>query len=138
MNDDDIEDLRDTLDRQDNNPTGNYNEWLIYETGDLKTVDFQMLDGTRQHFNYSHYIKAWIGQDEENTPFIRVFFSTDTVTINGFCLDQLYNALRNLNVTAVRANSERYAKTMTINENDTFVTDITIEKHGGGQKTEQG
>ena len=131
---DDIHDLRGRLDNQDDDPSsGNsFDDWLVYDTVETpKTIEFQMLDGSRQHFVYGHYIKAWIGSEGGDT-LIRVFFSTDTVTLNGYCLDQLYDALRQLKVSVIRANAERYAQTMTLNDTDPFVSSITIEKHGKG------
>ena len=127
--------LKKQLDHEEDTPNSSYEDWLVYKTGDLRTVDFQMLNGDRQNFNYGHHIKAWLGQEDGKT-FIRVFFSTDTVTIKGFCLDSLYEDFRKLNVIAVRANDQRYHNTMNTDENEPFVTDIIIEPHAKKEKDE--
>ncbi|MGB3465747.1 MAG: hypothetical protein WBA74_10770 [Cyclobacteriaceae bacterium] len=131
-----IDDLRDYFDDQDHDGDSaddhqQYKKEFVYQTADNpRTVDFILLNGSRQNFNYSHYIKSWFTQDEDG-PLIRVFFSTDTVTIRGYSLDPLYECFRQLTPSAVKANPERYAHSLAPNENQLFITSIKIEKHGG-------
>ena len=96
----------------------------IFEVGDTRTIDFILLDGTRQNFAYSHYMTAWLGK-EEGERVIKVFFATHMVTIYGFCLDIIYIALIGFKLKLVKANDARYADIQ--DEDKPFVTSINIE-----------
>lgn len=96
----------------------------VFATGETKTIDFILLDGARQNFAYSQYITSWIGK-EEGDRFIKIFFATHLVTIEGFCLDNIYNELIKLLVIYIKTNDERYAN---IHDDDkAFVTKIEIK-----------
>jgi len=102
---------------------GDPNALTVFETGETRTVDFISLDGTRQNFTYVHYLTGWLGKDGEDRV-IKIFFATHLVTIKGYCLDEIYNHLATLSLKMVKANDERYLKT--IEEGKPFVTDIKI------------
>lgn len=95
----------------------------VYEVGDTRSIDFVMLDGTRQNFPYSHYLTSWLGM-ENNERVIKVFFATHLVTIKGYCLDELYEYLLSQKLKNLKANSNRY---LNPSENETIVTEISIK-----------
>ena len=94
-----------------------------FETGGTKTIDFVLLDGTRQNFAYTHYLTSWLGKDG-NDRVIKIFFATHLVTVKGYCLDGLYDGLTSFSVKSIKAHDERYADM--VEEDKTFVTDIKI------------
>lgn len=103
------------------------NKLNIFEIGETKTIDFELLDGTRQNFPYGHYLTSWIGKDGDERV-MKIFFATHLVTIKGFCLDSIYDALCSFKLKSIKANDERYLKT--IDEGKTFVIDIKITWKG--------
>lgn len=109
------------------------NRLTVFEVGETKTIDFELLDGTRQNFTYSHYLTAWLGK-EKTERVIKIFFATHLVTIKGFCLDMIYDELVNLALKYVKANDERYASM--IEENQAFVTDIEVKWRGEDKEDE--
>ncbi|MDO5969410.1 hypothetical protein Q4Q35_06290 [Flavivirga aquimarina] len=107
------------------------NTVTVFETGDTHTIDFILLDGTRQCFLYSHMLTAWIGKDDnaendvtENERYIKIFFATHLVTIKGFCLDEIYNALTTLSLKSTKTHDERYLSA--VSDDNAFVTNIKI------------
>ena len=94
----------------------------VYEVGETRTIDFIMLDGTRQNFPYSHYLTSWLGK-EDNQLVIKVFFATHLVTVKGYCLEKIYNYLLSLRLKSMKANNKRYENS---NSNKPFVTHISI------------
>ena len=103
------------------------NAITVFEIGETRTIDFILKDGTRQSFAYAHYMTAWIGKEgdtEKNERFIKVFFATHLITIKGYCLDALYDALISLSVKSIKAHDERYLDM--VEEDQIFVTDIKI------------
>ncbi len=99
------------------------NKLTVFEVGETRTIDFTLLDGTRQNFAYIHYLTAWLGKDGDDRV-IKIFFATHLVTIKGYCLDDLYDELIKLSVKYIKAHDERYADM--IEEDKAFVTDIKI------------
>ncbi|MDH7913466.1 hypothetical protein [Winogradskyella sp. SYSU M77433] len=97
-----------------------------YEIGESKTIDFVLLDGTRQNFPYSHYLTSWLGVENEERV-IKIFFATHMVTVKGFCLDQLYNRILKQELKRISANKIRYE--ITRNDN-TYITNIVIQWKG--------
>lgn len=95
----------------------------VFEVGETRTIDFELLDGTRQNFAYIHYLTAWLGKDGDDRV-IKIFFATHLVTIKGYCLDDLYNELTKLSVKSIKANDGRYVDM--VEEDKSFVTDIKI------------
>lgn len=95
----------------------------VFEVGDTRTIDFLQLDGTRQNFAYSHYITSWL-RKEDNQQVIKIFFATHCVTMKGYCLEQLYDALAKLTVTSVKAFDERYVDL--IGEDQPYLREIEI------------
>ena len=98
-------------------------EFKVYEIGDTKTIDFVMLDGTRQNFPYSHYLTSWLGTENEERV-IKVFFATHLVTIKGICLEEIYNTLIENKLKVAEANDKRYLQP--INERKPFIANIKI------------
>ena len=96
----------------------------VFEIGDTKTIDFELLDGTRQNFSYAHYMTSWIGKDGDERV-IKIFFATHLITIKGYCLDPIYDALSSLKLKKVKASDERYLKTT--EDGKVFVTDIEVK-----------
>lgn len=108
---------------------------VVFETGETRTIDLVLLDGTRQGFLYSHMLTVWLGKEgdaEKNERVIKIFFSTHLVTIKGYCLDGLYNELIKLSVKYIKAHDERYLDM--VEENETFVTDIKVAWKKGEEK----
>lgn len=101
----------------------NPNSLTVFEIGDTKTIDFELLDGTRQNFTYAHYLSSWLGKDGEDR-IIKIFFATHLITIKGYCLNEIYDALASFNLKHLKANDERYLKTL--EEGKSFITDIEI------------
>ena len=95
----------------------------VFELGESKTIDFVSLDGTRQNFPYIQYLTCWLGKDEKEWA-LKIFFSTHLVTIKGFCLERLYEAILEMKVKSVTAHDERYADM--IDEDETFVSSIRV------------
>lgn len=95
----------------------------VFEVGETKTIDFILLNETRQNFAYSHYITSWIGKEGDKRV-IKIFFATHLVTIEGYCLDCIYNALTDFSVKSIKANDGRYASIA--EEEKAFVTNIKI------------
>ncbi|WP_303316860.1 hypothetical protein Q4Q34_08630 [Flavivirga abyssicola] len=103
------------------------NDITVFEIGETRTIDFILKDGTRQNFAYAHYMTAWIGKDEEaekNERYIKIFFATHLITIKGYYLDKLYDALINLSVKSIKVNDERYLDMVA--EDKAFVTDVKL------------
>ncbi|MFL1013247.1 hypothetical protein [Flavisericum labens] len=103
------------------------NALTVFETGDTRTIDFVLKDGTRQNFAYAHYMTAWIGIDKEsenNERYIKIFFATHLVTINGYCLDEIYNSLISFSLKSVKVIDDRYLDMA--GDDESFVKDITI------------
>lgn len=100
------------------------NTITVFETGETKTIDFELLDGTRQNFHYSHYITSWMGK-ENGERIIKIFFATHLITLKGYCLDAIYEALRQFKVKSIKANNSRYQDSLP--DEHTFVTDIIIK-----------
>ena len=96
----------------------------VYTVGETKTIDFILKDGTRQNFNYNHFITSWLGI-EDNLNIIKIFFSTHLVTIKGYCLDDLYNHLLEHAIKSIKEHDERYISMA--EETDVFVTEIDIQ-----------
>lgn len=94
-----------------------------YKLGDTKTIDFIMLDGTRQNFPYSHYLTSWLGI-EDDAQVLKIFFATHLVTIKGSCLAKLYDHFIVSKLLMVQASDSRYNKTNS--EEEPFVSDIKI------------
>lgn len=115
-------------------PQKNQNAITVFETGETRTIDFILKDGTRQNFAYTYYITSWIGIDkdsEKNERVIKISFTTHLITIKGYCLDEIYNALTSLSLKSVKENNERY-----LNDNieyESFIFNIKIER----EKTNQ-
>ncbi len=84
-------------------------DFKVYEIGESKTIDFVLLDETRQNFPYSHYLTSWLGVESEERV-IKIFFATHMVTVKGFCLDKLYESLLLQELKILKENSERYLK----------------------------
>ena len=103
------------------------NAITVFETGETRTIDFILKDGTRQNFAYIHYLTAWLGKDEaaEKTErYIKIFFATHLITIKGYCLDEIYNHLLDFSLKTIKANDERYLDM--VEENKPFVMDIKV------------
>jgi len=110
-------------------PNTDPNALVVYEAGETKTVDFIKKDGTKQNFPYSHYMTAWYQKDEKaNEWYIKIFFATHTITIQGFSLDTLYNHLKQFTLKTLQAHDLRY--TDDVPEGEPFVSSITIEWRG--------
>ncbi|WP_394972583.1 hypothetical protein [uncultured Croceitalea sp.] len=101
----------------------NLNTLKVYEMGETRTIDFILTNGTRQNFAYSHYLTAWLGKEDKDR-FINIFFATHMVTIKGYCLDKIYNAITTLSVKSIKAHDKRYLDL--IGEGNPFVTEIKI------------
>ncbi|WP_188604955.1 hypothetical protein [Aquaticitalea lipolytica] len=82
-------------------------DFKVYEVGDTKTIDFILLDGTRQNFPYSHYLTSWLGVENEERV-IKIFFATHMVTVKGFCLELLYDYLIKFSLKTLRVTDKRY------------------------------
>ena len=95
----------------------------VFTLAESKTLDFKLKDGTRQNFHYSHFITAWLG-NEDNLNIIKVFFSTHLVTIKGYCLEELYDHLIEHAVKNIIEHDERYISMVA--DDKVFVTDIDI------------
>ncbi|AXG70588.1 hypothetical protein KORDIASMS9_02828 [Kordia sp. SMS9] len=111
---------------EDQNNT-NKSTLTVFETGDSKTIDFIKKDNTRQNFPYSHYLTSWIETDNKKRV-IKIMFATHQVTINGYCLDAIYDELRQFNLKNLKANDERY--TNDLPDDEPFITSIIIEWKG--------
>ncbi|MAU70846.1 MAG: hypothetical protein CML04_02025 [Pseudozobellia sp.] len=96
----------------------------VFDVGETKTIDFRLRSGVRQCFQYSHFITAWYGS-EDNKSIIKLFFSTHLVTIKGYCLDNLYNHLLEHAIKSIQEQDERYISI--VKENAVFVSDIGIQ-----------
>ena len=99
----------------------------VFDTGDTKTIDFIKKDNTRQNFPYSHYLTAWM-ETEEKKRVIKIMFVTHQVTINGYCLDVIYDELRQFNLKSLKANDERYTNDLA--DDAPFISSIVIEWKG--------
>ncbi|WP_299111424.1 hypothetical protein [uncultured Winogradskyella sp.] len=98
-------------------------DFKIYEIGESKTIDFVLLDGTRQNFPYSHYLTSWLGVENEERV-IKIFYATHMVTVKGFCLDELYESLLSQKLKNIKANSNRYQNP---SDDKTLVTEVIIK-----------
>ena len=110
----------------------------VFEVGDTKTIDFVLLNGTRQNFPYIHYLTAWLGKDgdaRKSERVLKIFFATHLVTIKGYCLDEIYNHLTELNIKSVRAHDVRYASN--IEDGKAFVTHIAVTWKKEGDSKDQ-
>ena len=122
----------------DETPKTNTDDFNVFEIGETKTIDFIKADNTRQNFPYSHYLTAWI-EIKDNKRIIKIIFATHQVTIEGFCLDSIYDALRQFKLKTLRANDERYAQGLNSDNDDAknqssqnkpFISAITIDWKG--------
>lgn len=103
-------------------------DFKVYEIGESKTIDFVLLDGTRQNFPYSHYLTSWLGMENEERV-IKIFFATHMVTVKGFCLDDIYDHITQLSLKSIKANDNRYEQLKNLNSK-AFVIDININWKG--------
>lgn len=105
------------------------NALMVYETGETKTIDFIKKDGTKQNFPYSHYMSAWYEKEQDkNEWYIKVFFATHMVTINGVCLEVIYEQLKQFSLKSLQAHDLRYVDD--VPEGSPFVLSIIIEWKG--------
>lgn len=95
----------------------------VYEIGESKTIDFVLLDGTRQNFPYSHYLTSWLGVESEERV-IKIFFATHMITIKGYCLDELYEPLLSQKLKSIKANNNRYQNP---SDDKALVTEVIIK-----------
>lgn len=109
---------------EDNDQQTDPNEIIVFKTGEARTIDFILKDGTRQNFPYSHYLCAWLTKEKEDR-IIKVFFATHLVTIYGYCLDEIYDQLIQFKIISIKANDLRYLDD--VEEGKSFVSGITIE-----------
>ncbi len=105
----------------------NSNEIVVFKTGDTKTIDFILKDGTRQNFPYSHYLTAWLTKEGKDRV-IKIFFATHLVTIYGYCLDELYSQLIQFKIVSIKANDLRYL--YDVDEGKAFVSNVMLEWKG--------
>lgn len=105
-------------------PNASHKTLTVFEIGESKTIDFIKKDNTRQNFPYSHYLTAWT-ELEDKKRMIKIIFATHQVTINGYCLDIIYDHLRQFNLKSLKANDERY--TSDFPDDAPFITSIIIE-----------
>lgn len=110
-------------DKNKENTRNEPNDLTVFVIGETKTIDFIMLDGTRQNFSYSHYLTSWLGKEDENSV-IKIFFATHLITIKGYCLNDIYNHLTTFSIKTLKAMDKRYIQD--INEQKPFITDILI------------
>lgn len=107
-----------------NGHRGTSNTEECYTTGKTQTINFVKIDGSQQMFPYSQLITAWTEHtDEENV--IKIFYSTHLITVKGFNLDTIYEALEKQNLKSLTAQDERYFNLS--NEKKVFVKGIEIE-----------
>lgn len=99
----------------------------VFETGDSRTIDFIKKDNTRQNFAYSQYLTAWI-ETEDKKRVIKIMFASHQVTINGYCLDIIYDHLRQFNLKSIKAHDERYMNDLP--DDAPFTSSIVIEWKG--------
>ena len=116
------------------NDSNDHPSWSIYETGDHKMLDLQLLNGERQQFNYGYFITAWT-ETETDAKVIKLFFTTHMVTIKGYCLDEIFDNLLTHTVTSIRANDIRYADSA--DDDAPFVTNIEIKWKGNQESSEE-
>lgn len=95
----------------------------VFTLGESKTIDFNLKDGTRQNFNYSHFITSWLG-NEDNLNVIKIFFSTHLVTIKGYCLEELHEQLIEKRVKSIIENDIRYQSM--VDKGKCFVIELNI------------
>jgi len=72
------------------NEQANPNEIEVFKIGETKTIDLIIKDGMRQNFPYSHYLSAWLDKEDEDRV-LKIFFATHLITVQGYCLDEIYN-----------------------------------------------
>jgi len=109
--------------QEDKDLKGSVENIKVYEIAETRTIDFVMLDGTRQNFPYSHYLTSWLGMENEER-IIKIFFATHLVTIRGFCLGELYEFILTQRLKAVTAHSKRYNSP---SKNEVLVTEIIVK-----------
>ena len=110
------------------------NALTVFEIGETRTIDFELLDGTRQNFAYAHYLTAWLGKEkvgQKTERVIKIFFATHLVTIHGYCLDKIYNTVTTQTLKYLRANDERYLEM--IDDTQPFVRHIEVKWRGEEQ-----
>lgn len=109
------------------NQENNSNPSNAYMVGETRTIDFKLHDGTRQYFPYSHMLTCWFGK-KTNKSVIKIFFATHLVTIEGYCLKEVYELLTEQRLKSLKALDIRYLQTGDMN--NLFVSNITIEWKG--------
>jgi len=111
-----------------------YPTFIVYETAkQMKTIDFQLADGTRHLFHYSYFFTAWT-ENIDHERILKLFYNTHLVDIAGVCLEPLYEALLRHELKMVRENDKRYAAQHP--DDEPFVTKITIRWKGAHNTTE--
>ena len=109
------DELEDDLNKKD--------DLKVFEKGPSPTIDFQLLDGRRVFLRYAHLLHGEL-TDEDNQKMIKLLYSTHTVIIKGYCLQAIYDLIKNDSLISVQANDKRYANTF--KDNYPFVIDIDI------------
>lgn len=97
----------------------------VFEEGQAPTIDFQLLDGTSHFLRTTHILHGEIIKSDINKPeSIKILFSTHTVLIKGYCLQEIYNLIRADKLVRLKENDKRYMNM--VEENEPFVTQIEI------------
>jgi len=106
-----------TAENNNNNTTQEYSS-----PGYVRNIDFVWPDGKREFLNYSYLVNA--KYDPEGS--ITLVFTSDTVTINGSGLNDLYDGILVQSIKTVFCADSRYES---LNNQSIVVTEIVITKN---------
>jgi len=98
-------------------------ELKVFEKGSSPTIDFQLLGDRKAFLRYAHLLHGEL-TDEDNQKIVKLLYSTHTVIIKGYCLQEIYDLIKTDSLASVRANDKRYMNT--VEDSHPYVTEIEI------------
>ena len=105
----------------DNSPHGNFS---VFEKGKAPSIDFQLKDGRSVFLRYAHILHGELMKEGEIEK-IKLLFSTHTVAIEGYCLQEIYNHVKQDGLVSIRENDARFIPSH--DESEPFITKIDVK-----------
>lgn len=92
--------------------------------GNIRNLSFAWPNGTMEFFNYAYLVSCKINVGEEENR-ITIKFTSDTVTLKGYNLGELFLGLKNQTPSVITQLDARYVSAQ--DHKNIIVTEISIE-----------
>ena len=113
----------DSFDVSNDNQKNSFSK--VFEEGTSPTIDFQFLDGRCEFLRTAHILHGEIAKaDTGKAEILKLLFSTHTVIIEGYCLQEIYNLIKSDKLVRVKENDKRYINM--VEDNEPFVTRLEV------------